>query len=297
MRWTQQQSLEATLLYSSLFQYPLTKEEVQRYAIMPYDQPPHVYRSKLLNKYTHKNYILLPEHHHHSHIRNKREVSSMKKWKIVNKHQPFFAMFPTIKMIGISGSLSMNNADKDDDIDLFIICAAGSIWITRLYIILLLTILRKRRAFGSVGQKDLFCPNMFVTTETLAVPQAERDLYTAHEIVQLQCVWSLGQTYKYFLHKNKWIRHILPHAYAAVYTKACVSVKETQVRKYAEKLAMLIERPAKYIQLWYMKHHITSEVISDSILKFHPHDNRSAIRNKFSLLLQQKNIPLDSRFF
>jgi hypothetical protein len=46
----------------------------------------------------------------------------LQNWR-VRLYLKILSFFPQIKLIGLSGSLAMMNADKDDDIDLFIITA------------------------------------------------------------------------------------------------------------------------------------------------------------------------------
>jgi len=62
-------------------------------------------------------------------------------------------------------------------------------------------------------------------------------------------------------------------------------------------IVMVVEYICKVVQLWYMKKHRTSEVISDSILRFHPNDARVWIKRKLAARLKKYNIPLDKVFY
>lgn len=60
---------------------------------------------------------------------------------------------------------------------------------------------------------------------------------------------------------------------------------------------MLLEPLAKYIQLWYMGRHRTHEVITGTMLRFHPKDARVWVRQKLGTRLKRYSIPLDKVFY
>jgi len=59
---------------------------------------------------------------------------------------------------------------------------------------------------------------------------------------------------------------------------------------------MVIEYFCKTVQLWYMKKHRTNEVISDTMLRFHPKDARIWIKREFAKRLARYNVPIDKFF-
>src|SRR6185312_7622187 len=120
---------------------------------------------------------------------------------------------PTIEFAGLSGSLAMHNAEKDADIDIFIITRPNTLWLTRFLILSLLQLKGKRRAPGKKHAKDTICVNMLLDTKHMAFPKNKRNIYTAHEIIQMKPLLIRNNTYNEFLHKNKWIINFLPHAF------------------------------------------------------------------------------------
>jgi len=52
---------------------------------------------------------------------------------------------------------------------------------------------------------------MFVSEP--ALPESERDLFSAHEVLQMEPVFDRGNTYKKFLLANKWVKTFLPNAW------------------------------------------------------------------------------------
>jgi hypothetical protein len=59
----------------------------------------------------------------------------------------------------------------------------------------------------------------------------------------------------------------------------------------------LFDFPAKLIQLFYMQHHRSNEVVTDSVLRFHPKDARVWVKREFAARLKGFKIPLDKVFY
>ena len=54
---------------------------------------------------------------------------------------------------------------------------------------------------------------MFVTERGMSVPQNERDLFSAHEVLQMEPVFVRKNIYKKFLQANSWVKAYLPNAW------------------------------------------------------------------------------------
>src|SRR5690606_32960483 len=118
---------------------------------------------------------------------------------------------PSLLFIGISGSLAVKNVKREDDIDFFIISQGKYIWLTRLQCILLLSKHAVRRTRTDIHEKDKICLNMFVSDTSLSFKKATQDLYLAHEIAQLEPIFSRNNTYQKFISQNGWVRSFLPN--------------------------------------------------------------------------------------
>lgn len=301
MRWSLSQSVQATLAYAAIFEYPLTADEITRYLLVPFLQVPKTVTKRILLPYQigKTRYYSLKDTQRLVRIRRRREAESLKKWRLLTKVLPLLTWIPTVRLIGVSGSLAVNNADLEDDIDLFIICDNNTIWITRLLVLFMLEAVGKRRTFGNYEEKDLFCLNMLMVSRHVAVPSRERDVFVAHEIIQLKPVFVVGDAYLHFLKANAWVAGFMPYGYNQVVQEALRgrNIHETPKRNTALQVFRFINTLVKAPQLWMINQHRTQEVITDTVLRFHPNDARVSVRKKFISLLQQKNIPLDSRFF
>lgn len=106
-------------------------------------------------------------------------------------------------MVAVSGGLAMDNA-RDYDIDMLIVTAPGRLWLVRGLAVALVRLARLH------GVK--LCPNFLLTENALAIP--DRDLYNAHEIVQMVPLYGLG-TYRKMRALNAWTETFLPNAYAS----------------------------------------------------------------------------------
>ncbi|KKR88389.1 MAG: hypothetical protein UU37_C0004G0007 [Candidatus Gottesmanbacteria bacterium GW2011_GWA2_41_12] len=209
-------------------------------------------------------------------IRNEREEYSRDKWTKAKKAASLLKIIPTVKMVGVTGSLAMNNSREDDDIDFFIITARGTLWLTRFFTTILLQLKGVRRGPGGTNNKDKICLNMFMSEDNLTLTVSNRDIFTAHEVVQVRKIWDKSNTYVNFLSANFWVRDFLPNSLN-------FPLKEgKRLTKKIFSLLMPFEILLRTIQIWYMKKRRTTEVISPELIMFHPGNTR----DRFSINLK-----------
>ena len=195
----------------------------------------------------------------------------------------------------------MNNADREDDIDLFFIVADGTMWVSRMLAILLMDIFRIRRHPHDQRVANKVCLNMFMTESAMKLAKPDRDCFTAHEVLQMQPLFVRGNVYQRFLKVNQWVKKYLPNAWRERNAKWSTRLPARQVQnakfKNTNYLFIILEPIAKIIQLWYMRKHRTNEVITDTMLRFHPKDARIWIKRRLRVRLAAFNIPLDKVFY
>jgi len=277
-----------TLLYSDIFDYPLTREELWHYLLfLPQGNKNPIPQNldfllKKLNKYIQYNngFFYLSGRDSIVQSRKRREKISKEKLIVAQKIAKILSFIPSVLFIGISGSLSMGNAKKDDDIDFFVICKRKSIWTTRLIMVFLLDILGVRRTRGKRRYTNKICLNMLVTEEKLKISIEKQNVYSAHEVVQLQPLFERENTHIKFLQANKWVVKYLPNAlFNNNQEKAIKSMLNEFI--YLLICNSVFEFFSKRVQLWYMKKHKTTETISDNLLAFHPYNHESWIVAEF----------------
>lgn len=262
-----------TLAYADVFDYPFTREELNKWLIFGGRIP-----VKKTQWYFLRNKTVA--------VRNARSVYQNAKWQVARRAARILSRIPSVQLVGVTGALSMNNAKKDDDIDVFVIAKKGTLWSTRLSCLLFLTGMRRTRNDTRVANK--ICLNMFMTDDRMEI--TDHDLFTAHEVLQMQPLFDRKHTYRKFLNANTWVKRYLPNAWKQKNTPP-------QMPDAAVKLFIIPEPLARTLQRWYMRRHTTNEVITDTVLRFHPKDARVWVKRKLAARLGRYNIPLDKIFY
>jgi hypothetical protein len=182
-----------------------------------------------------------------------------------------FKIIPWIKLVGVSGSLAMMGSSKRDDIDLFIITSNNRIWISRLVLIVLtaLTGLRRKRREKILSATGKICINLILEESNLA--QQKKNIYLAHEILQMKILWQREEVYSKFLHDNFWAFKYLPNWKSGVLEKSKVK-KIKEKARHGNDFVDQLEDWAKKLQLKIMGTPDKSERIENGALYFHPED-------------------------
>ncbi len=281
-----------TLIYSDIFDYPLRLGEIGKWLIKCKVQSAKckaaVENLKLIKE---KNgFCFLKGKDKIVDLREEREKFSREKLKISQKIARFLKFIPSVKLVGITGALAMGNGKKDDDIDIFIITSSGLLWTTRFLTTLLVEFTGQRRHPQDENVNNKVCLNMFVDAKHMEIPKKERDLFSAHEVLQMKPLFDRNSSYQKFLTANQWVKKYLPNAYKEI-TLARSDKDTSDMAKQRLRLLgwwrkqinifRLFESFLKKFQLWYMRKHRTSEVIKDGIIRFHPHDAREWVMKKY----------------
>jgi hypothetical protein len=106
----------------------------------------------------------------------------------------FISLFPFVKFVGISGSLSKGYADERTDFDFFIVTAANTLWICRT-----LLHLTKKMSY-LVGKQHWMCMNYFIDEQKLELE--EKNIFTQIELSTLVPVYNQDM-YRSILLSNK----------------------------------------------------------------------------------------------
>ncbi len=205
-----------TLAYADVFDYPLTSGELYRFLITDKNCSDSSFKKALTRintndqqTETNGEYFFLRGRKGIVALRKKREQSSASKLKFAEKIAGILRLIPWIKLIGVTGALAMSNAEKEDDIDLLIITSKNRLWLTRGLVVSFLRLVGVYRQPGKI--KDKICPNMLLDEEHLALPEKERDLFSAHEVLQMKPLWQKEGTYQRFVRANQWSQEFLPN--------------------------------------------------------------------------------------
>lgn len=276
-----------TLLYSDLFEFPLRKKEIWRFLKsqenVQYEQFITILNNPQSPITTKDGYFFLIGREHIVKKRKQKKAVSVTKYNLAKKVARYLSFIPTIQFIGITGSLALHNADTDDDIDFFIITRHKTMWITRLMTLFVLEVLNVRRKKNKMYEKNTVCLNMLLDEKHLLLPKKRHDVYTAHEIAQINPLINKDNTYQAFLTANSWIETCMPN----VLPKNKVPLSTNNKKTYAIRPLELL---AKCIQQISINNTKTTETISDTLLAFHPYDYRKKSLALYTKKLKQFNL-------
>ncbi|MCX7955596.1 MAG: hypothetical protein N2593_00580, partial [Patescibacteria group bacterium] len=211
----------------------------------------------------------------------KRHLASEKKlknWRF-RLYIKLLSFFSQIKFVGLSGSLAMMSAKKDDDIDLFIITAKNRLFTGRFLALIFAYLIGLKRKKGVFKAPNKVCLNLFFDESDLQVPKFKQTEYVAHEVLQMRPIISKDNTYQRFLTANQWVFKLFPNALTVLKLKI-KNLKFSKNYKFKiENFGDWVENLLKKFQLSLINKHRTSEIITDSQLWFHPVDFEKKIRS------------------
>ncbi len=235
-------------------------------------------------------------------IRNRRGKQSkiyLRKAKLVSQ---FLKLVPWIKLVGISGGLAMDNAGKSDDIDLFIITGKNRLWMSRILALGIISLLGQRRKKGAKGRKiaGKLCINILLEENRLE--QVNKDIFVAHEVLQMKMLWQRDKVYSKYLMDNGWAFKFLPNWVSTESVRGpldSISRRVSSLTSFAattHRDTRLVVTPhwlnyleiiAKWLQLKIMRKPQGMERIEDEALYFHPEDCRQRILSEYHRRLEK----------
>ncbi len=255
------------LAYYDIFDYPLTLEEIHTYqsgkVILKRNDIQKVL-SSLSDVSQKEGYYFFSGRERIVAKRKNRENESQKKEEKSLSIVRMLRFIPGVQYVGISGSLAMHNSEKNDDIDLFIISRGGYVWTTRFFVSVFFRIIGKLRVKNDQNTKDKFCINMLIDSQHMQFRNKRKNVYTAHELVQLRTCINKNSSYEQLLHENNWLNSFLP----------AIGIPPTRgnIHDISKKGLRLVEWFFRVVQMRYMKSKITTETIQEGLLAFHPKD-------------------------
>lgn len=283
-----------TLVYYDIFNFPLKAWEVHKWLIGSSASLKQVEKKLKKLKQEEKiagkgDYWFLSGRKGLIKGRKEREKVSKRHLTIARYVTYLFKIIPWIKLVGVSGSLAMMGSTDKDDIDLFIITGKNRIWITRLLLILLtsLTGLRRKRREKILSAAGKICINLILENDNLA--QNKKNIYLAHEILQMHVLWQKEDLYSKFLHDNEWALRILPNWKTGIKQnqKLNIKMKNDNLKLKSKRIIDWLEEIAKRIQLKIMDGPSGSERIESGALYFHPEDKGIKILKEYNKRLDR----------
>lgn len=251
----------SSVIYHDIFDYPLTLVQLKKW------RSGIVYKNtkKIVQK---KGFYFLKGREKLIRKRLLRQKASLIKFEIAKKASNVLSKMPTVLMVGITGSLAMKHAGTKSDIDFMIITRKNTLWLSRFFALIALALKGiSVRRFGEKDQKDKLCLNLWLSEDNLS--WKKKNIFTAHEILQVVPLVNKNKTYEKFLAKNKWIKLYWPSA-------VLINSKIIKNKKSSNRILSIILFIFNYLffalQIVYMKTKITKEIVKPDFAAFHPVD-------------------------
>ena len=197
----------ATVLYSDLFDYALTLDELAHYLIRlraaVEDVRAALARSDWLRDRVSvaEGFVVIRGREALVQRRLDRSPTSQRLWTPARRFGRVLGALPFVRFVGVTGALAMDNCAAGDDIDVMIVTAPDRVWLTRAFSIALV---RVGKVFG-----DTLCPNYLISENALALDH--HSLFVAHEFAQMVPLYG-GEVYARLRCANEWTKAYLPNA-------------------------------------------------------------------------------------
>ncbi len=284
---TMEKAILKTLVYANLFDYPMKAWEIHKWLIGKQANTKDLEKGlvRLIKKDKvgfYQDFYFLNDRKMIVRKRKNREQISARFFLKAKLLAQVLRIIPWIKLIGVSGGLAVFNADKNDDIDLIVISSPNRVWLTRLLVISLLDFLgvRRRVRMDVVQSRGKICTNLFLEATKLA--QTKRNLFIAHEVLQMKILWQREDIYSQYLMENSWAFGFLPNwATASNLNFKMPKAKRKTGRSFGNnRLNFFLNRIESWAKLFQLKVMIKPkgvERIEQGALYFHPKDYSSEI--------------------
>ena len=201
-----QDAILYTLAYFDIFDYPLNCDEIAFFA--PIDMDEQLLRQTLQTLVSENHLFCSEELYSLQHredifsLRKNQNALAQQMMPLARQYGLLILRFPFIKGVCISGSLSKDVFNQDDDFDFFIIAAKNRVWLARL-------LLKAYKFFWLKNSREYFCINYFISESDLEIK--EKNLFTAIELVTLLPMMEKTQL-QALQQQNRWLSSFLPNA-------------------------------------------------------------------------------------
>lgn len=285
-----------TLAYHYLFQDPLTVEQIHGLLITPVPFSLTSVRSSVEQMlWKHQiirhgpYYALLSFSQQNVRQHTDRMRSSQEKMLIARRAAKIISFVPWVKFIAVTGALTMENADYDDDIDLMIVTARNRLWLVRPLVLFTVSMFFVRRkpvkqwSHEAMKQwSNALCLNLWLDESALTIPKDQRNLYTAHELAQMKPLVNRNGTYERMMWDNRWGRKFLANAWEGVKGQG----PKAKGQRKPNSILTLLNKISYQFQIWYMKSKMTTERVSLHAAYFHPGNRGEDVISRYKGVLR-----------
>ena len=295
-----------TILYFSIFRYPLKIEEIHSYTnyvdiSKTGEELLRLIDEKILIKVD--DFFVYGSDLDSVTKRLRGNFHAKKALVKAQRKAKFIAKFPYVEAVGISGSLSKEYYDNESDIDFFIITKPNKLWICRTLLILY-------KKIFLLNSRKYFCVNYFISANLLEIEEKNR--FTATELktlIPMQGKAAFEQFYRNNIWVNDYFSKFEPQTNHILDTQRPAFSKLIEI-VFDTKIGTSIDSIFKTITLkkWKAKFHYMNEddfkialKSTKNISKHHPSNFQKKVilslntkleevQSKYNLVLQREHV-------
>lgn len=298
-----EQSVLRTVLWFSLFSFPVTAFEIWKWLLKPersYDLA-QVYavleKSDWLEEKleTHDGFYTLKTRGIEALIaeRQKRFLDAEHKFALLRRAAKYFYLLPGVRAVAAVNTMAWWSTTSTSDIDVYILTLPGLIWSSRFWLVLPFLLSGRRPARGEHGDvvRDPFCFSFFASLDHLGIEDlcVSRDVYLAFWIKSLVPIIDRDDCFVSFQRENRWASSMLPNAeprsFHPFHKPQRLPSLPIQWR-LLESVWRSLQRRRLPMSLRGIANIDSRVIITDTMLKFHDNDRRELFRDEFESLVK-----------
>jgi hypothetical protein len=287
-----------SVIYASLFDYPLTLEQLHTSLI-----DVRADADTIASWWRHSELLQATVEHRHGlyfpagrgdllPTRTRREAVSLDLLDRDRRILWLVSHMPFVRMVALSGSLAHLNAEGSADLDLFMITAPHRVWSVTLAVLVIARL---------HGWRKRMCLNYVVSERAMAVQPA--DLFSANQIIHLQPLTG-PDVFRRFVQANPFVRACYPNfeiSYqlsAISYQLSAFSYRPSRIHRFFEHLlsigvAPVGERFARALYGWHLRRRAATWQSRDQVrlepecLKLHTSSHRASTLERFDAAMAE----------
>jgi hypothetical protein len=285
----QEHAFLSSVVYASVFDYPLTPEQLHEGLIAERAEVEDIAEWYAASEFLQAAVEYLDGYYFPRgrrdllDLRHTREVISRSVLKELVDPLALVLRMPFVRLVALSGSLAHLNADGEADLDLFVITAPHRVWSVTTTLLVLARLL---------GYRKRLCLNYVLSEQQLAVEP--RDLFSANQIAHLRPLTG-EQAYARFLSANRFVAEFYPNFRPRPIEDAPVVRPRAAVLEWLldYTIAPLFERACRAAYGWHLHRRAATWQSSDQVrlehecLKLHTSSHRRGVMERFEIALAE----------
>jgi hypothetical protein len=279
-------AIARSVLFASLFDYPLTLAELRQTLIESTQTPTAILttlrRSERLRDVIDSEDGFFFPRGRSDLIQTRRRRESQSR-AFIQCHQRFLRLagaLPYVRFIALSGSVAHLNLDGDGDLDLFVITRGRHAWSVTVALVVLAKLMRRRR---------VVCANFVMADSRLEVD--EQDLFSASQLLHLRPIYG-HEAFQELLAANGFVYQYYPNAYvsrqAGVRAMRGPSLGKRTVEKLCASAAWVVEGVCRFAYRKYLRARADRWESPEQVrldadrLKLHTRSHRRSVSERFA---------------